>query len=440
MQLANDAEICALYQQGLPLKGVATRLNIGECEVRKALARCNVARRAVGVVSPATLLERELRLAQGAALYMSGKSLRFAQDRVRIHAPAIRNAVIRFGGALREVRRGGDVERAAAVARSKAHAETRAAQRAAKALREQSKRPPLRISVALIRKLYEEDKLHPHQIAAQLGVDRSVIVLRLKRAGVKLRTKREVAALRAPKVDLRCLRKLYEEDQLPIKQVAKELGVSYGRIWLLMQRHGIQPRTSGEGALAALIANGTTKRGNGYYSRICASELKRLYVDERLTLTQCAERLGVVPSTVCTRLRKLGIATRTKRESADAFYEKKYPKVTRTILVRLYQDDGLTIDQVAERLGIHRSRVLRLLKRYSIPSRRSGWTPYAASRYSINVDMNVLKSDYEIGRMTTAALARKHGVSQTWIRKTLRQNGVEMRSPHRFQKSCSKAA
>ena len=96
-------------------------------------------------------------------------------------------------------------------------------------------------------------------------------------------------------------------------------------------------------------------------------ELRRLYEVEGLTLRQIAEHFGVSHQAVHDRLSRMGISMRlrvVRRNSLDP-----------DVLHRLYVADGLTIAEVAEKLGLTPYFISRELKHHGIPRRRTGTRP-----------------------------------------------------------------
>lgn len=234
-------QICALYKQGLSTKAVAKQLCVGATFVRQTLAHCNVARRSCNERSPARKLEMELRYAQAAALYMSGTSYRDIEVRLQISAKRAKLAVIRFGGTPRVRRKLSDAEKAERSRRAMERAERRAAKVALDGVRA-TEQHTLRASMTELRALYEDDLLTLSEIGAKFGVAGTTVSDRLTRAGIQLRSRSETRRLRSPKVDVQLLRKLYVDDRLGIRQVAAELGLSFGRTHRLIKYHGLTVR------------------------------------------------------------------------------------------------------------------------------------------------------------------------------------------------------
>lgn len=120
--------------------------------------------------------------------------------------------------------------------------------------------------------------------------------------------------------------------------------------------------------------------------------LHYLYVEERLTCLDIAQRMKVCPSTVRRKLMRLGIARRPRREQTVRFADRSV-YVKRSLAsarkqgyyvlspeeeqeaIRLYVEERLDTLQVAKRLGhpgsdtAARNRIRRVLMRNDIPRR-----------------------------------------------------------------------
>lgn len=178
----------------------------------------------------------------------------------------------------------------------------------------------------------------------------------------------------------------------------------------------------------------------GEQTPVSCVQLRAWYEDELLSTRQIAARMDVSDATVVRWLRRFGIAARGKREAAVVADKVRNPEIGQWTLRQLYMEDGLTVREVAVRLGVPKCRIEMLLKRHDIARRRSSYTKYAESRYEIVVDEDKVVADYEGKRMTIAALSRKYGMCDIWISKLLRRRGVIIRGRNQHTKRCSKAA
>ncbi len=94
-----------------------------------------------------------------------------------------------------------------------------------------------------MQRLYFEEDLTLEQIADHYGVTRQAVHERFTRNGVKLHTDRKKPRI---KVDKKALIELYENEKLPVMEVAKYLKVSYAVLQRELARHNIKIRRHGE--------------------------------------------------------------------------------------------------------------------------------------------------------------------------------------------------
>jgi transposase-like protein len=94
------------------------------------------------------------------------------------------------------------------------------------------------------------------------------------------------------------------------------------------------------------------------------SQIVDLYQKEKLSASEVARRLGVSRQAISSRLKLGGIPTR-KSPKVEVLFD-------RSTLVRLYEQNGLTIDEVAKELQSTRAKILRSMDVHRIQRRRRG--------------------------------------------------------------------
>jgi transposase-like protein len=95
--------------------------------------------------------------------------------------------------------------------------------------------------------------------------------------------------------------------------------------------------------------------------------LRSLYVEEGLTLVEIAERVGCSPGAVGKRLRRAGVKMRPRGGPARPPDESDVVERLR----ELYVEQGLSVLEVARRFGRSRDWVITRLERFGLP--RRGW-------------------------------------------------------------------
>ncbi len=141
------------------------------------------------------------------------------------------------------------------------------------------------------------------------------------------------------------LRQLYVDEGLTVAGVARRLGVSTGAAHKWLRAAGVAMRPSP--AEAVPVEDDT---------------VRRLYVDHGWSAAEIATHVGCSVSTVFFRLRRLGVPSRPPRP-------RECSRPADAELRRLHLDEGLTLRQIATRFSVTRQAVWRWLTSAGIPPR-----------------------------------------------------------------------
>lgn len=160
--------------------------------------------------------------------------------------------------------------------------------------------------------------------------------------------------------DVAGLAHLYVCDGLSTYRIAQLTGLDRQRVTRLLRRAGVPLRPRGAGGVRP-----QRRRGD-------PPDLPRLltdlYIRRHLTIAQAAALLGMPARTAGDRLRRYGIARRTKGR-----WERQDRRVLpASALEDLYARDGLPADDVARMLGTSRKVVLRTAHDLGLPVRAGG--------------------------------------------------------------------
>lgn len=113
--------------------------------------------------------------------------------------------------------------------------------------------------------------------------------------------------------------------------------------------------------------------------------MKSLYLEERQTLRQIAEQFGMSHQAVHFRLKKAGTQFR------DRSFNKEPLAIDIPLLVHLYVDKRLSMEETAKRLNCSASTVLANLRQLGITRRNSGPRPTLyADIYTMKIGQEVL--------------------------------------------------
>ena len=143
-------------------------------------------------------------------------------------------------------------------------------------------------------------------------------------------------------------------------------------------------------------------------------ELARLYFEEGLTLTQVAERLGMTEPSVGERLRRSGYKMRPGR---------RQPQITTGELAQLYFDEGLSLAQVSVRVGLTPAGVSTRL-------RHAGYRLRAGTHPRLALDAEQLARLYFDDGLTLAQVAAQVGATAQTVRTHLAEAGYPTESAH----------
>ncbi len=137
-------------------------------------------------------------------------------------------------------------------------------------------------------------------------------------------------------------------------------------------------------------------RGGRSSSDIPEADLVRLYCDQGLSLSEVARQLGWSPSAIYSRLVALGIARR-KASARNAV------EADAAELRRLYVDEGLSLSAIAGRYGCALTTIWRRLQAAGVQSREGGSEPkYARTDFSGDLAEKAYLVGFRLGDLHVA--------------------------------------
>lgn len=146
-------------------------------------------------------------------------------------------------------------------------------------------------------RLYREG-LSMREVGEKFNISRQRIERIFKKAGVETRKQTKSQTFleslkkrRKKIVPKELILKYYKLEKMPVRDILKKLNITLPSFYKNLVYHDIERRIS-EGIV---------------YSRLTKSVLCRLYLEEKLTAKQIADKLGYSPVTVKNRLSKYGI-------------------------------------------------------------------------------------------------------------------------------------
>jgi transposase len=156
----------------------------------------------------------------------------------------------------------------------------------------------------------------------------------------------------------------------------------------------------------------------GQYRLLDAQVLTELYVDQGLSLKQVAERLGP-PATKRVVQRGLefhGIALRPARPPA-----RSQLLMSAEELERLYVNEGRSLPEVAAYFGVVPGTVIKRMRALGIDRRKGGWRSVGEREPLTRELLHELRV---VQRMSAAQIAEKLGYSRIQVSSALQRHGV----------------
>lgn len=219
-------------------------------------------------------------------------------------------------------------------------------------------------------------------IAEALNCDISTVKARLNKYDIPYEVK-FADKIEIPKEEI--IKKIREGKTY--KQIAKELGVSYQTLLNRAKEHKID-----------------------YWEvRIPRDELKRL-VKRGMNVAEIANWFKVSQRTIEDRMKKYGIKRKKKKHDPTP------RKISRKLLYKWYVEDGMSVGQIANELGMPDSTVYNYLKKYEIPLRSREVKPDPTKEeivqlyYGENLTFHETAKKLGIGSGRLASLMRQYNI------------------------------
>lgn len=146
--------------------------------------------------------------------------------------------------------------------------------------------------------------------------------------------------------------------------------------------------------------------------------LREQYWGEEKSTVEIANDCGAGTTTVATWMEKFGIERRDRLEAISA----SAPWCDKDKLQELYVEQGLSTEDIGERLGCSGPCISNWLKRHDIPVRKGGRVAPEDFRSG-----EKLKELYVARRMAVSEIAERYSASPLTVTKYLKMHGVKIR-------------
>jgi len=358
----DDATLAALVAQGLSAGQMAARTGYSMAGVHKRLRRAGLAVKAPKLIEDQADLDEVRRLYEtGSSVTQIGKLFGHGEEWVT-------KRLLAGGVELRAARRG----------------------------------PRRALDPARVRRLIDEGCSVP-QIAALTDRAPSTIYGLVRANGWSAQP--PPPRPRVPALDATLVRRRYQQDRVSIVHIAAELRCSTDRVRAVLADQGVPIRMPG-------------RRDDQRPTPITAAQLQALYVEEDLTISAVARRLGCSNTKVAAALERHEIPRHT-----DSHRHHRVPAVDIDVdtLTSLYVDQKLDDIAIASRYHVPPVRVMR--RRRELGVRRPSAPPPHPQRPS-PPPAEELEQLYLVEKLPLARIARRYHTSSRVVRGWLTEGGL----------------
>ena len=154
------------------------------------------------------------------------------------------------------------------------------------------------------------------------------------------------------------------------------------------------------------------------------SVVRELYEGQKLSVLEIAEKLGCKASLIRKKMKQWAIQPRTRSE-AMRIKRAKDPErlvhIPERELKHLYEEAGLTADEIARRYGCSAGTILNRLHQYGITASPPG-------RAIVEIQKRELEELYLTQRMSLRQIARHYGCDHSTIKNKLKEYGLRHRT------------
>ena len=157
-------------------------------------------------------------------------------------------------------------------------------------------------------------------------------------------------------------------------------------------------------------------------------ELKRLYYDEKQSGFEIARHFQTSPVVIYNRMRKHGLPRRSYSDAHKLRYSGTERDMKSAEIIRLYFDENLSLQKVADRIGITPPTVWRFILLAGLtPRTRKESSKKGLSKWT-KADRLEMKRLYCEEKLSCIKIARKFNSNSTTIQANLKKEGVPRRT------------
>ena len=201
-------------------------------------------------------------------------------------------------------------------------------------------------------------------------------------------------------LDYEEVRRLYFDEEIPLRELAQKLGTSRNAIATVFREHGWKARPAG-----------------GHEADMDHEEIRRLYFNEKMSQKDIAQELGVSRFAIGDMFRENGWETRDKGQRKGVDHEEAR---------RLYFDKKLSLTEVGRRLGTSATAICKIMQKHGWKTRNQGRS--RVGRWGMEIDHEEVRRMYFDEKLSQMEVARRLGLaSDSPIKRIFRERGWKPR-------------
>lgn len=220
-----------------------------------------------------------------------------------------------------------------------------------------------KLTESYLRQEYINNKRSILSISKELEVLPETVRRRLEKFKITIRSAKETNSKEFPcELDKTGLNKLYVEDRLSPQQIAELYSLKTSQVRYLLSKHKISMRSAAQGV--------RLNAGKDIEISLTAEQLYQLYVIEKVSITQIANRYGSIRRTIRNKLKSLGIPRRSVKEASTlANGNHHLRKVSKSMWQDLYIEKKHDCEFLGRVFGVCAHAVRARLREHNITLR-----------------------------------------------------------------------
>jgi len=262
-----------------------------------------------------------------------------------------------------------------------------------------------------LRELYVVKGISTISLAKSFDVTDSAVGRWLKAANISMRHGSNARMPNFKKPSKNEMHNLYVRERKGAPDIARELGVSQPTVLNLLREYNIQVRTNREAHLATATEVPSEE------------QLRKLYIDDRLSTVEIGKKLGVTSGTICHWLRDYEIK---RRGFSEAQLPTNVNKPSKEQLMQWYADNRMSANDIGKKLGVTGRTIGLWLREYAVQRRNISEAKLPPG--FVKPSKEELQRRYVNERMSMAEISKKLNISSATVSRLFHEYHIPIRS------------